>query len=215
MSWLPGVRWAQCRPTLTRAQSSVLVQQEGALLRRIHDVSGSWFGDLLVSQTARSTAVDSASTRCNEVVLRYFEAGGSVTTAAQLGRFVSDRLVSVDRCRTPVLCHNDFVDGNLFVSTVGVPHISGVFDLERASWGDPLGDLALTLVHVRQHAPDLVDELLAAYGIDEPHERTRLDVYEALHLMDEWSWIITDQPHGWQRSVADLDQRLLALISAT
>ncbi len=78
----------------------------------------------------------------------------------------------------------------------------------------PLGDLALTLIHVRQHAPDLVDELLAAYGIDDPHERTRLDVYEALHLVDEWSWITTDQPHGWQRSVADLDQRLLALISA-
>lgn len=214
MSWLPGVRWAQCRPTLTRAQSALLVEQAGALLRRIHDVPGSWFGDLLVPPTARSTPVDSASTRCDEVVQRYLEAGGPAKTAAQLELFVSARLASVDRCRTPVLCHNDFVDGNLFVSTVGAPHISGVFDLERASWGDPLGDLALTRIHIRQHAPDLVTVLLAAYGVHEPHERTRLDVYEAMHLMDEWSWISTDQPHGWRLSIADLDRRLVALISA-
>lgn len=95
-----------------------------------------------------------------------------------------------------------------------MPHISGVFDLERASWGDPLGDLALTRIHIRQHAPDLVTVLLAAYGVHEPHERTRLDVYEAMHLMDEWSWISTDQPHGWRLSIADLDRRLVALISA-
>lgn len=126
MSWLPGVRWAQCRPTLTRAQSAVLVEQAGALLRRIHDVPGSWFGDLLVPPTARSTPVDSASTRCDEVVQRYLETGGPAKTAAQLELFVSARLDSVDRCRTPVLCHNDFVDGNLFVSTVGAAHQRGV-----------------------------------------------------------------------------------------
>ena len=47
----------------------------------------------------------------------------------------------------------------------GRPRLCGVVDLERASWGDPLADLAQTQLHVRYHDPAGAKILVQAYGV--------------------------------------------------
>ena len=94
-------------------------------------------------------------------------------------------------------------------------------DLERASFDDPLSDLALTRLHVWHHDPADEEVLLAAYGIDTPAERRRVDVYEVLLAVQERSWIWSDRPPGWVASVAALAAflaeqriRIAALVAA-
>ncbi len=54
--------------------------------------------------------------------------------ADRVTQFIEDRYEALSHCRLPVLCHNDFVDGNLLVQLTKEPQICGVFDLERADW---------------------------------------------------------------------------------
>lgn len=111
-----------------------------------------------------------------------------------------------------MLRHQDFVNGNLMVQPTGPARISGVFDLERASWADPMEDLVLSFIHFRTDHPDLVHCLLDAYGLSDEHQQVRLQVDEAPHLMHERWWISTDRPQGWQQSIAVLDGRLRTLL---
>lgn len=71
--------------------------------------------------------------------------------------------------------------------------------------GDPLSDLAQTLLHVRQHDPAGGRALVAAYGVDTDSELQRLYTYEVLHAVQERAWIAGDRPYGWQQSLARLD----------
>ncbi len=214
MSWLPGVRWAECAAEIGREDAAILIRRAGTLLRRMHSDTGAWFGNLLREPGTASTATDIAAARLTELLPSYESLGGPGDLAQLVGRFVRDRSGALRQCPAPVLCHNDFVDGNLMVRLEGRPDICGVFDLERASWGDPMNDLAMSAIHLRYHYPDLVHLLVDSYGVDDDHELVRLQVYEALHVMDERCWIASDRPHGWQRSIAALDDRLRAIVAA-
>ena len=91
------------------------------------------------------------------------------------------------------------------VQESGPPYLCGVVDLERASWDDPLNDLAQTRLHMGYHDPDGPTALVEAYGVERDDERQRLDVYELLHAVEERTWITGDRPYGWQLSVEALD----------
>lgn len=212
MGWLSGRRWAEHLPDIGPAQTLALLEQAGALLRRIHSVPGPWFGDLLSEPPVHPTAVDVAAERLARLVRTYRQVGGSDAVVQQTSRFVEERYPALLHCLLPVLCHQDFVNGNLMVHLTGRARISGVFDLERASWADPMEDLALSYIHFRNDHPDLVHFLIDAYGVTDERERLRLQAYEALHLMDERCWISADRPQGWQHSIAVLDGRLRTLL---
>ena len=212
MTWLPGRRWAECVADVDYDQAQVLLADAGRLLRAIHAETGPWFGDVLRPPTTLPTAADLVAERLYRLLPLYVRVGGPHDLARRAAEFVGQRSAAIGMCSRAVLCHNDFVDGNLMVQLAATPQISGVFDFERVSWGDPMNDLAVSYIHFRYHYPDLVASLMAAYGIEFEHEQLRLQAYEALHLMDERCWISTDRPQGWQRSTAALDDRLRQLL---
>ena len=125
-------------------------------------------------------------------------------------RLVNDHRDALGSCVRPVLCHNDFIDGNLLVATTGEPQLCGVVDLERASWDDPLADLARTKLHARYHDPAAAEVLVKAYGVHSDDEHRRVAVHEVLHALDERTWIYSDRPAGWRQSIAALDAFLMA-----
>jgi len=203
MTRLPGARWADVRPRLDAATSSALVVETGRLLRRLHAVRGVRFGDLLAP--GFTSAWERVAERRESVLAQFLGSGGSARTAGRVTRFVDAARSAIESCSAPALCHHDVIDGNLLLTGASRRRITGLVDLERATWDDPLSDLAQTRVHVELHGPADVAPLLDAYGVRTPDEHRRLDVYDVLHRVRERAWIATDRPAGWERSVAALD----------
>jgi aminoglycoside phosphotransferase (APT) family kinase protein len=211
MTRLNGVRWADRRARLDATTTSDLTADVGRTLRRVHAVSGTWFGDLTREGPTWPTAWDRVTARVEELLTEHARAGGSSVAAAGVRALVRDHRRAFDGV-APVLCHLDLVDSNVLVADAGPARPSGVVDLERAAWDDPMADLALTLSHVRQHVPGDAEVLVAGYGALGPAERVRLDVHEVLHLVAERSWVAHDGPAGWRESVERLDALVRARI---
>ena len=208
-SRLPGVRWADRRSGLSRAQSWGLIAEVGRLLRRLHQLPGRRFGPLELDGPSWSDAWQRVDVRCDELVRQDLRADGSRELTGRIRRLVDRHRVAFDSSGPPVLCHNDFNGGNILVTESGDPAVRGVVDLEGASWDDPLWDLAKTRLHVRHHDAAAAEVLTRAYGVEEQAELQRLDVYEVLHALAERTWITLDRPPGWRRSVAVLESWLV------
>lgn len=209
MTRLPGVRWADRRAELTPEQAEHLHRDVAALLGRLHGVTGERFGGLVAGEPTWDTAWDRLKARLDDGVAELLACGGPVDVAEQVRRFVQgNRQLFAPELR-PVLCHHDLNGGNVLMSPEGAPTITGVVDLERASWDDPLADLALTALHLWHHDPGAVDVLLDAYGVRDAAVRARLEVHVVLLALAERNWVTYDRPAGWAASVAALDELLL------
>lgn len=209
MTRLPGVRWADRRAGLDVQQSLALHRGVGELLRRMHVLSQEGFGDLLHDGPRWPNAWARVDARCDQLVGQHVHAGGPVELGRRVRRLVDEHRGALGSCVQPVLCHNDFIDGNVLVATMGEPQLRGVVDLERASWDDPLADLARTKLHTRYHDTAAAEVLVEAYGVQSDDEHHRVTVHEVLHALDERTWIGSDRPTGWKRSVASLDAFLM------
>jgi aminoglycoside phosphotransferase (APT) family kinase protein len=208
MTRLDGVRWADRRAELGPARTTALTREVGRALRRLHTVAGRHFGDLLVDGPRWPTAWDRVAARTGDLIAEHLRSGGPSRLADRVRRFVERHQPAVASCPGPVLCHNDFIGSNLLVPATGDPRLRGVVDLERASWNDPLSDLAQTRLHVRQHRPADTSVLVEGYGVDSPDEHRRLDVHEVLHALAERNWVAYDRPANWRESIAALDALL-------
>lgn len=210
MSRLDGERWADRRATLGSAATTALTADVGAVLRRVHGVSGKRFGDLAGAGSSRAGAGDRVAARADALLAAYRRVGGPATIDAGVRALLAERHDALDADVVPVLCHRDLVDGNVLVDDLDPARVSGVVDLERAAWDDPVADLALTLVHVRQHVPGDVEALLDGYGGLTAGEAARLVVHEVLHLLAERVWVAVDRPSRWRESAERLDGLLRA-----
>ena len=205
MGRCPGVRWADRRDELDASQSSMLHRDVGQLLRVMHVLPGDWFGDLVAGGPAWTSAWSRVDARCDALVRQHRDSEGPAEIGHRVRCLVDAHREAFASCRHPVLCHNDFIGGNLLVRETGSPHVCGVVDLERASWDDPLTDLARTRLHAWHHDPATPDLVSDAYGVHGDHEWQRIAVHEVLHALEERTWVVGDRPAGWERSVARLD----------
>lgn len=209
MTRLAGVRWADRRSDLDARQSSALHTRVGELLRRMHVLSHERFGDLLHDGPRWPNAWVTVDARCDRLVGAHVRAGGPVEVGRRVRRMVDDQRAAFSSRVHPVLCHNDLIDSNILVAATGEPQLCGVVDLERASWDDPLTDLARTRLHARHHDDAASELLVEAYGLQGDDEHDRVSVHEVLHALEERTWITSDRPAGWRRSVAALDAFLM------
>ncbi|MEE6272259.1 aminoglycoside phosphotransferase family protein [Georgenia sp. MJ206] len=209
---LPGVRWADRRARLDRAEHAELLREVADVLRRVHAVRGSRFGSVGSVGSVGSRAEHRRATawdRLGDVLARELPAflshGGSPDLARRVRDHVLRRRDLFPAELAPTLCHNDLNGGNVLVTPTGKARVTGVVDLERASWDDPLSDLALTVRHVRQHDPSLVPTLLERYGLADGGASERLETHVLLGVLAERTWVALDRPPGWAATVAALD----------
>ena len=209
MTRLDGVRWTDRRPIDDcRADGGADERGRPRSARLLHSVPGPCFGQLLDGDERWPTSWASVAARAARLLDEYPRAGGPANLACRVADFVRDHRPAWSSDQTPVLCHDDFIDGNLLISDDADPQVCGVVDFERASWDDPCSDLAQTRLHLRHHNPANASVLTEAYGINGADEHQRLEVYEVLHALRERTWIAYDRPNGWRESVAALDQLL-------
>lgn len=124
---------------------------------------------------------------------------------AELGRAVRDRVGSaaglLAACAGPVLCHNDFHEGNVLVDDAGT--VTGFVDVENAIAADPLLDLAKTLQYDLDRSPAKRAALLEGYGPLPPDADARLDLYRLYHSLELWAFFAETGNTGPLPAIAD------------
>ncbi|MFC3688017.1 phosphotransferase family protein [Aquipuribacter hungaricus] len=210
MERLPGARWADLRPGTDARRRGAVHEAVALLLRRLHRVDGERAGELVGG--GRPVPADPADPAAMVVRTRaraaaalrdYRASGGTAVLARRAEDFLAGR-EHLSRGVRPVLCHGDVNGGNVLLSEADGTTVTGLVDLERASWDDPLRDLALTALHLWHHELDDVPGLLRGYGLAGT-DPDRLPVHVLVLALAERAWVAQDRPQGWGASAARLD----------
>ncbi|TDD23313.1 aminoglycoside phosphotransferase family protein [Kribbella turkmenica] len=140
--------------------------------------------------------------------LREFEAlDGEPALHRAMHEYVETHGVLVDATTAPVLCHNDFHEGNVLADPA-TGRVTGFVDVENAIAADPLMDLAKTQSYsIRDDAAKL-DGLLEGYGELPPDWRERTTLYRLYHALELWDWFasigMTTHLDGLARDMAGI-----------
>ncbi len=183
-----------------------LLQQAGALLRRLHDLADSdralsdahhrdqswrefvneWFANMLGRCEARL--------------------GYAPPWAERARSWLRERMDLVPAAPTRSFLHGDFHFGNLQYTPIPTPRVSGCFDLEWA-WS---GHAACDLLHLHEAAvryPDYEEPFLAGYGV--PKWPEALIVYRLIHSVSVLGAAVIERPDplwdlmGWHGAIID------------
>ena len=193
LSRLDGTMLADVLPALDPAQVRDAYRELGRLLARIHRIPQPSFGYLVTVIVSPHGDNRSMMRQMTERVLDSFAANGGdpAQHAALTLVLTGERTALYDNCTEPVLCHNDFHDGNVMVvrNPSGGLRRTGLLDFENALAGDPLLDLAKTDLYSQIDDPELLAALLDGYGPLPPDGADRLALYKLYHAAELWSWL--------------------------
>jgi aminoglycoside phosphotransferase (APT) family kinase protein len=135
----------------------------------------------------------------------FADLGGDPGLARALTRYVARYRDRFAACAAPVLCHNDFHDGNVLVSRTG-PQVTGYVDVEGAIAADPLLDLARTDYYALRDDPARRAAFLDGYGPLPPDSAERIAIYQLHHALELWNWAArTGKPADQSRALADIE----------
>ena len=192
-------------------------RQMGELLRRVHAVPMATYGYIRGEgvENPRATNAEYMVGAFEDVFRRFRDLGGDANLGRRLEQLAEERFDLLAGNSGPVLCHDDFHQGNVLALRSlddGGLRLSGLIDFGNARAADSLFDLAKALFcsaheDARSHQP-----LLEGYGpTDHPEPKRVLWLYTLFHRVSMWCWLTKlghkasadDGPGGLLR---DLDQ---------
>ncbi|MGX7827140.1 phosphotransferase family protein [Actinokineospora sp. 24-640] len=156
MTALRGLPWSAAQP----ADRERLRGDLGALVRRLHGITGDRFG---YPQGPSGRTWSAAFLAMTDAVLADADRFG--VAVPDLRPHFHARAALLDEVTTPVPVHFDLWEGNIFLHE---GRIEGVIDPERAFWGDPLAEFASTSLFA-----DLDAAFLSGHGSPAPTGRLR------------------------------------------
>jgi aminoglycoside phosphotransferase (APT) family kinase protein len=148
-TFMEGERWVDIGEQLSPAENTVLWQQLGQITKSIHSIEGEIFG---------SPILGSVSPRWSELVLDELDSiiepleeaqidASDIKTVRELAEQHSELL---DEIQQPRLLHGDLWTFNVLIKRdQGNPRISAILDADGCSWGDPMSDWTMFLLHVK------------------------------------------------------------------
>jgi aminoglycoside phosphotransferase (APT) family kinase protein len=136
-------------------------RQLGAITRAVHEVCGERFGRVA---DPRFAAWSEALVEQFRVLASDTEdAGVDPSEAHRVLAAVQSHQAALDEVRQPRLLHGDLWTLNILIAPgAKTPTITGVFDFDVASWGDPQADW--TIHRVRQRSGTEADAFWETYG---------------------------------------------------
>ncbi|MBY8878799.1 phosphotransferase family protein [Actinacidiphila acidipaludis] len=145
MTHVDGVPWWDVAEGMAAAERDRLRTGLGALVARLHAVTGPGFGYPAPGGIPRAPRWSAAFTAMTGAVLDDAERYGSwlpLPVPEVRARLAAAREV-LDEVTVPALVHFDLWPGNVLLDgPEGERTISGIIDGERMFWGDPLADFA-------------------------------------------------------------------------
>jgi hygromycin-B 7''-O-kinase len=180
----------------------------GQLLAAVNQIAQEHWGYLttrLVDIKASNTAY--MTEQFDRKLAAFGELGGEPALARAIGRHVARHAGSFAGCHRPVLCHNDFHDGNVLVYGATV---TGFVDVEGAIAADAMLDFARTDYCVLRHDSAKRDAFLRGYGPLPENCAERVAIYQLHHALERWNWAAsTGNPGGRERAMTDLEMLLV------
>lgn len=190
MAMLPGQPLSQISADLDDVQVAHLYRRLGATLAAIHRIGQRSYGYLTTRILDPEPDNTAYMTRQFAKKLAEFEQwGGDSALHAGVRAYVADRIELFGRCEYPVLCHNDFHEGNVLVERdAGSWAMTGFIDVENALAGDPLLDLAKTDYYCVHGDPIKRAALAEGYGRLPEDWSARSTLYRLYHALELWDW---------------------------
>ncbi|MEV5960913.1 aminoglycoside phosphotransferase family protein [Kribbella sp. NPDC051952] len=113
--------------------------------------------------------------------------GGDQALRQAIQAFVDKHSGLFKANQAPVLCHNDFHEGNILVDPE-TWQVTGFIDVENAIAADPLIDLAKTVSYSVQGDADKLAGLTTGYGELPADWADRVHLYRVYHSLELWDW---------------------------
>ena len=208
MTRLDGTVLGRREAELSEAELFAIYAEMGAALRGINDVTLDSFGYIGPNGVWTPHPSNHAymSAQFERKLTEFCTRGGDPGLAARLRDSVTARQHLFEAAATPRLCHYDFHSGNVLVTWLGDPHLTGIVDFENATSGDPLMDIAKALYYFTAKDAPKRDGLLAGYGtIERADWQQTLDLYRLYCTLELWCWMAQV---GKRDALADLTREL-------
>lgn len=184
LSRLPGRPLSEAEPD--EAGTRRIYTRLGAILAAVHGIGQDSYG-YLTTRVLEPQPTNTAymTGQFAKKLHEFTELGGDPALHRAVTSHVAERVELFGRCPAPVLCHNDFHEGNVLVADGAV---TGFIDVENAIAADPLMDLAKTDYYAVQGADAKLSALVDGYGPLPGDWRDRLAVYRLYHALELWDW---------------------------
>jgi hygromycin-B 7''-O-kinase len=223
MTRLPGRPLSEVGDDLAGPDLVGVYRQMGQFLAAVHRISQDHWGyvttrvvDVRPTNTAYMTDQFARKLRA------FGDLGGDPALARAIERHVARHAGVFAACPRPVLCHNDFHDGNVLVSrstgtvaddshdTLREWRVTGVVDVEGAVAADPLFDLARTDYYALRDNPTKRAAFMSGYGPLPPDSADRVAIYGLHHALELWNWAAsTGKPEDRSRARTDLERSVI------
>jgi aminoglycoside phosphotransferase (APT) family kinase protein len=198
---------------LKAAEYQSVYRQIGQLLRQCHAVTFDQFGFISPKGQLQGSDrnLDFMVIRFDRALEAFSEAGGSAKVRQAIQQRVDESKEAFDRCKTPVLCHNDVHEANLFITRrKDAWQISGLLDVGGAIAADPLYDVARTDYWSTSGNRSKHEALFDGYGPLPASAHASLAIYRLYHALELRNWFARSKtdPAMLQQIDVDIDQLL-------
>ncbi|GAA3546036.1 hypothetical protein GCM10022419_027810 [Nonomuraea rosea] len=179
-SLLDGVPAAERLRTYPRPSWTAFYRRIGEIAKTVHAVRGPGFGT--VAHPVHATWSQAVTESLQDIAADLDAAGLEAADLRKAAALAAEHHAVLDEITEPRLLTGDLWTVNIMIAeNAPEPVITGVFDLDRTSWGDPAADWPIRMASAKQ------DERLAfweAYGERDrrPAAVWRSHVYEIRHL---------------------------------
>jgi aminoglycoside phosphotransferase (APT) family kinase protein len=181
-TYMEGEQWAQIMHTLTPEENKVLWRQLGSITKKIHAVQGDHFGNAALHSSFPSwslAVIDWLTTITRDLEEVRLDATDmrSLLNITQANRRLLDEITQ------PQLLHGDLWTVNILVKRgENGPMIVAVLDSDRTSWGDPMADWTMFLLH--RNVGTEVDAFWETYGQPEKslEAQLRMLIYQGRYI---------------------------------
>jgi len=195
MTKLSGEPLSHVSDALDAARTRLLYRQIGATLAAMHRIGQHAYGYRVARILEPQPNNTAYMTRQFAKKLREFrDLGGDLALHDLIAAHVAERTGLFAHFPGPVLCHNDFHEGNVLVArddgddSDGAWRVTGFIDVENVLAADPLLDLAKTDYYSIKGDAAKLAGLVDGYGPLPEDWRGRLSLYRLYHALELWDW---------------------------
>src|SRR4029450_6050921 len=160
--------------------------QMGTLLAKVHGVTLDAFGYITTGGRASHPTNEAYMRSQYHKKLVEFDAhGGDAALRRTVEEYVETHSDLLTQVRTPVLCHDDYHEGNILIDQEGGKwRVTGIIDVENAVSADPLLDIAKTDYYAIKANEAKREGFLTGHGRLPTDWRERVHLYKLYHALE-------------------------------